>query len=493
MQDLKKNYKILLIKPNIMVRKGFVLQSKMSPPVGLAYIAASLVNEGYEVKIIDMVAEDPDSSWDYHDTHVCHGLSDDNLIKRVHAFSPDIIGIGGFTSQFSRINQIVFTIKKNFPDIFVVLGGVNATAQPKFVMDKSKADFIVLGEGEETIVEIVKAIQLKQIEQLKNIDGIAYKQDNNIRINAKTKFINNIDSIAWPARNLLNHEKYIADGVTMPVITSRSCPGRCAFCCVHLMTGKKWRPRNPYDVVDEIEELVTRWSYKNVSIFDDASNVDPERLITICKEVVRRKLNIKLSFPSSVIVRFITKDLLYWMKQAGSIGLSIPIEHANENMRNKIMKKGVSLEQVERVLDWCREIKLLTFANFVVGMPGETEETLKELVDYVKKMARKLDGVSAYLATPFPGTSFYDDCLKNQYIKNPEKNDFLDFDTYTVHIQTKFLSKELLLHYKQVIEQSFLDTRGDEFPASYIRKIFRKPTSKDIDYLENVYFDQNKI
>jgi len=489
MNALNDKYKILLIKPNIMVRKGFVLQSKMSPPIGLAYIAASLKNEGYDVEIIDMVAEDPDSSWNYLDTHVSYGLSDENLIKRIQAFSPDFIGIGGFTSQFSRINQIVSAIKNYNSDIPVALGGVNATAQPKYVLEKSKADYIVLGEGESAIVELVKAIELNQTEQLRNIDGIAYKQKNNIMINLKTKFNKNIDTIAWPARELLNHDKYIADGVTMPVITSRSCPGRCTFCCVHLMTGKKWRPRNPFDVVDEIEDFVSRWNYKNVSIFDDASNVDPERLVTICKEVVRRKLNIKLSFPSSVIVRYITKELLYWMKQAGAIGLSIPIEHANENMRNKIMKKGVGLDHVERVLDWCKDIKLLTFANFVVGMPGETVNTLKELVHYVKIMAHKLDGVSAYLATPFPGTQFYDDCLKNKYILNPEKNDFIDFDTYTVHIQTKYLNKETLLDYKKIIEQSFIDARGPDFPASYIRKIFRKPTLEDIEYLENIYFN----
>jgi len=489
MKALNDKFKILLIKPNIMVRKGFVLQSKMSPPIGLAYIAANLKKEGYEVEIIDMVAEDPIYSWDYQETHVCYGMSDENLIKRIQSFSPDIIGIGGFTSQFSRINQIVFSIKKYNPDLPVVMGGVNATAQPKYVLEKSQADYIVLGEGESTIVELVQAIKRGQAEQLKRIDGIAYKHNNNIVINQKTEFNKNIDSIPWPARELLNHEKYIEDGVTMPVITSRSCPGRCTFCCVHLMTGKKWRPRDPFDVVDEIEDFVLRWSYKNVSIFDDASNVDPERLITICKEVVRRKLNIKLSFPSSVIVRFITKELLYWMKQAGAIGLSIPIEHANENMRNKIIKKGVSLDHVERVLDWCRENKLLTFANFVVGMPGETENTLQELVDYVNVMAHKLDGVSAYLATPFPGTQFYDDCIKNRFIVNPERNDFLDYDTYTVHIQTEYLNKETLLDYKKNIEKAFIDARGPDFPAGYIRKIFRKPTSEDIDYLEKIYFN----
>jgi len=480
--------KILLIKPNIIVRKGFTLQSKMSPPIGLAYVAASLINEGYHVQIIDMVAEDPDNSYPYRNTHLCYGLTNDALIKRINDVSPQIIGIGGFTSQFSRINEIISAIKTYDNQIQIILGGANATALPEFVLTHSKADYVVMGEAETSILELVKVIETGNLERLKNIDGLAYKIKNDIMLNPKTIFEKKIDVIPWPARELFNHDKYIKDGVTMPVITSRSCPGQCTFCCVHLMSGKKWRPRNPFDVVDEIENFVSRWAYKNVSIFDDASNVDPERLITICKEVVRRKLDIKLSFPSSVIVRFITKELLYWMKQAGAIGLSIPIEHANEYMRNKIIKKGVNLEHVEHVLDWCRDIRLLTFANFVIGMPGETENTLQELVDYVKNIAHKLDGVSAYLATPFPGTKFYDDCLKNKYIIDPEKNEFLDYDTYTVHIQTKLLKKETLLDYKKSIEQSFLGTRGKEFPASYIRKIFRKPTSEDIEYLENDYF-----
>jgi len=254
------------------------------------------------------------------------------------------------------------------------------------------------------------------------------------------------------------------------------------------MSGYKWRARDPYDVVDEIEDFVKKWAYKNIAIFDDAANVRPERLITICKEVVRRNLGIRLTFPSSVILRYITRDLLYWMKEAGAVGLAIPIEHANEKMRNKIIRKGIDLAQVERVIDWCREMKLLTVANFVIGMPGETEGTLQELAGYVREMASKIDAASVFIATPFPGTRFYDECIENGYLQDPSKNEFLDFDTYTVLIRTSELTADRLLFHKNAIEQAFLETRGPDFPADYIRKIFRKPDAEGIEFIENVYF-----
>lgn len=484
------NPKILLVKPNILSRKGFFLHSRMCPPIGLAYIAAPLLEHGYEVKIIDMVAEAPDVQWKYNDTHIAYGMTCDSLIEQVRIFGPDIVGIGGFTSQFGCVRDMVAAIKTYDPDIRIVLGGANATALSEYVLERTRADYVIQGEGETALPELVRGLQTGDQERIRAIDGLGYRQDGGrVMINQKQHHIKEIDTIAWPARQLLNHSHYIEDGVAMPVITSRSCPGRCTFCSVHLMTGMKWRARDPLDVADEIEHLVSTWGYQTVSIFDDAANVVPDRLVTICKEVVRRNLGIRLIFPSSLILKYITRDLLYWMKQAGSVGLSLPIEHANTHMRNRVIRKKLDLEEVDRVLDWCRELKLLTVSNFVIGMPGETEETLQELVAYVADNAPRMDAVSVYAATPFPGTPFYNQCLAEKLIRNPDQNDFLDFDTYTVHIVTREVSGEMLLDYKKRIEQTFLDVRGPDFPADYIRKVFRKPDEEGLNYLYTSYFN----
>lgn len=483
------DFKVLLIKPNILVRKGFDLHSRMSPPIGLAYIASPLLKAGVQVEIIDMVAEAPAAKTEYGETHDIYGLTNFELLGILEQKRPDLVGIGGFTSQFGCVKRIVSAVKSFSPSLPVVLGGVNATALPLYVLEQTAADYVVMGEGEKAMMELVSSLRSGDLSSLVNINGFAWKDvGGEIKVNKKTEFIADIDEIAWPARELFKHEVYIRDGVSMPVISSRSCPGRCTFCSVHQMTGYKWRGREPDDVVDEIEYLAKEWGYETVSIFDDAANVIPERLIKICREVVRRNLRVRLVFPSSLILKHVTKDLLYWMKKAGSVGLSLPIEHSDQVMRNVIMKKSLDLAHVDNVLQWCRELKLLTIGNFVIGMPGENEATLQGLETYVRKIAKRIDAVSVYAATPFPGTRFYRECLESGMLKDPEANEFLDFDTYTVHVSTPEMPIERILFYKNKIESAFREERGDDFPADYIRRVFRKPDAAGLDYLEKCYF-----
>jgi anaerobic magnesium-protoporphyrin IX monomethyl ester cyclase len=479
--------KVLLIKPNFSIRYGFDLQSKKAPPIGLACCAATLLRAGHDVRIIDMVAES-DEIRHHTETHRCFGMSDMELINRIREYDPDLVGIGGFTSQHQRIKEISAAIKRDNPNRKIVLGGINATAMPRFVLESSQADFILQGEAESTIVDFVEALESNNRDKLECIDGIGFRKGDTIIIKPKQHFIANLDSIPWPARQLLSHEKYQEDGVAMPVITSRSCPGRCTFCSVHLTQGYKWRRREPRDVCDEIEDCVARWGYKTISIFDDACNVLPERLIEICREVVKRKLDVRLTFPSGLIIRYITKDLLYWMKQAGAVSFSLPVEHANEIIRNGIIMKDLSLEKVYPVLDWCRELKILSVVNFVLGMPGETEETITDIEDFIKKNTYRMDAVSIYLATPFPGTKFYEECLRKNYLQSPEKNGFLDFDCYSPHIETETMTRERVLEHKRRIEKLFTELKGPDFPAEFIRRAIRKPDAATQDYVDNVYF-----
>jgi len=480
-------FKILLIKPNICLRKGFDLQDKLCPPIGLAYLAGTLIEAGYEVEMLDMVAT-VNESWPYRETHLCYGLTNEGLIDRIRKYNPDLIGIGAFTSQYARVKEMVAAIKSFDPKIKIVLGGIHATAMPRGVLNGTKADFVIQGEGESGIVDLAEALGKDDLNKIKNIDGIAYREDGNVIVKPRLHFEYALDSIAWPARQLLEHERYTKDEVSMPVITSRSCPGRCTFCSVHILSGRKWRTRDPINIVDEIEDFVTKWGYKTVSIFDDACNIVPQRLIKICQEVINRKLKIKLTFPGGLVTRYITKDLLYWMKQAGAVSLTVPIEHANGYMRNSIIRKNLDSRKIFQVLNWCREFKLLALVNFVLGMPGETEESLQDIVTFVKENAHYIDALSVYIATPFPGTPFFNTSIEKGYLVEADKNDFLDFDTYTAHIDTPIMSRMMVAEYRKIIEQTFVATRGKHFPVGYIRKAIRKPNKETIDYINNVYF-----
>lgn len=467
------------------------MQEKMCPPIGLAYLAGSLIKAGYETEILDMVAAS-EETWPYRETHIGYGLTNQGLIDRIKKYGPNLVGIGGFTSQYSRIKDIIAVIKTFNPEIKIAAGGIHATAMPRQLLEETQADFVLQGEAESAVVSLVKALERGEEEAVKFIDGVGFKEQGQVIIKPKIRFEENLDVLPWPARHLLDHEKYLKDEQAMPVITSRSCPGRCTFCSVHLTSGKMWRARDPILVADEIEDFVKRWGYKTVSIFDDACNVSSQRLIKILQEIVRRRLKIRITFPGGLITRFITKDLLYWMKQAGVVSLGLPIEHANEHIRNSVIRKNLNKEQMSQVFEWCRELEILALVNFVIGMPGETKETLEEIVAFTKENALLIDAVAVYIATPFPGSAFYNECLEKGILLDTARNDFLDFDLYSTHIETLAMPHATLEQYKKRIEQTFALARGKDFPADYIRKAIRKPDRETTDYINNVYFKSLK-
>ena len=479
--------KVLLIKPNISVRYGFELQSKKSPPINLGYLAAMLGRSGHEAAIVDMVAES-DEVRPHTGSHRAFGMSWEDLAARIKDFGPNVVGLTGFTSQHTHIQGIIGAVKDAFPDILVIAGGVHATCMPRYVLETTRVDYVLQGQAEYTLVELADAWAAGEPERIKAIDGIAYRLGDEYVVTPKLHPLTELDSLPWPARELLSHPSYLKDGVAMPVMTSRSCPGHCSFCSIHVSAGKKWLQRDPIDVVDEIEHVRATWGYRTISITDDACNVVPERLISICKEILRRKLDVRLTFPSGLIIRYITKDLLHWMKQAGAISLSLPVEHINAHIRNAVIGKQLSLDKVFEVLGWCRELKILSIVNFVLGMPGETEDTIAELFAFVREHAARFDSLSAYVATPFPGTAFYDNALAAGYLTDPEKHQFLDFDCYTAHISTESMPMERLQHHKAELDRIFAACRGPEFPIAYIRKAIRKPDEETMDYINTVYF-----
>lgn len=484
------SFTVLLVRPNISIRKGFDLQNRLYPPLGLAYLAGSLVQSGHTPVILDMVAENPEKTWPYRDTHTCYGIDDAELVLKIEEIKPDIIGVSGFTAQHTRIVEIVNSVKKAFPLLPVVLGGIHASSLPDLLMAACPADYLLRGESDRSFVELVDCLERNDSILLRKIDGLVFRDGNAVVINPKNDVISDLDSIPFPARELLPNNIYIRNNISMPVITSRGCPYQCVFCCVSLTQGNKWRSREPKKVVDEIEGIVKTWGYKVISFFDDAFNIDPNRVISICKQIVDRKLGIHLLVPSSLMIKHITRDTLYWLKQAGCIAISLPFEHSDEQIRNAIINKGLTLEKFDEVLQWCREIGLLTLVNFVIGLPGETEETLISLNEYIKRNFFKMDALAIYIGTPFPGTPFYETCLAKGYLVKPEKNDFLDFDLYDCLINTSFINAETVMKYKKLIDSTFIGMRSQTCNNELVRRAIRRPDDESMEYIETVYLKE---
>lgn len=231
--------KILLINPpcNLKNRDYFVIV-----PLSLAYLGAVLEREGYEVAILDAIAEDWRNVEFLTNDIYRRGLSWDAIEKRIEQYHPEVVGITcPFTLRFKNALEVAKIAKKVNPDIITIMGGMHPSALPADILSYPEIDFVIIGEGEYSFLELIKKLERGDA-YFEKLDGFGFKKDGNITINPKKNYINDLDILPFPARHLLPMEKYFESGTgrdkltrarQMSIITSRGCPYRCTFCSIH--------------------------------------------------------------------------------------------------------------------------------------------------------------------------------------------------------------------------------------------------------------------
>lgn len=445
------------------------------PPLGLAYIAAVLKKAKHEVKIIDFCL----GKIKKRKNGFCwYGKSYHEIEDEIRNYKPDLIGLGCFFSiRFPYVLKIAKICKKVFPNTPIVIGGIHATVNPKLVLKNKEIDYIVLGEGENTIIDLINAI--KGENTFESIGGLAFRKNGKNYVNPKNKFIEDLDKLPLPARDLLDMEAYIADRTIRwnlnsrrhaSVFTSRGCPNRCTFCSMFYINGRCFRSRNPIKVADEIETLVKNYEIEEISFEDDNLTFDKERMIKICQEVIKRKLKIYWNTPNGISAKTLDEEVLTWMRKAGCVSVNVAIESGDPYILNQVIRKGLSLKKAEEVVKIADKVGLLVNSYFVLGMPGETRESVERTMKYACSLPLYDIGIS--FATPFKGTELYDDCIKNKYVpKNIEeimlKNGFRIYGTPI--IETPFLSKKELLKFKRKFYIYFHLTKMLKRPLAFLR------------------------
>lgn len=405
--------KILLINPPLTTFEKEVPYITMDEPLGIAYIAAVLVKNNYEVKILDCVAENP-TNVEKDDGFYRHGLGLEKIKDFVREYNPDIIGI---TSMFTLHAQGVYSIAKavkEAKDVPVVVGGAHPSSLPNWVFEDKNVgiDIIVKGEGEFTFLEIVR--KLEDGENIKDIDGTIVKgEDGKVKFNKPREYAD-IDSLPEPARNLLPMDKYLGDknrfktAMKPPranMVTSRGCAYRCIFCSIHSIWGNKWRGRDPIKVVDEIEFLKNNYGISEIAFQDDNVSLDRNRMEKICDEIIKRKLNIKWCTPNGIAIWSLDKPLLDKIKKSGCYKLTFGIETGCPDTQKFIRKTQVDLEKSKEIIKYCNEIGLWTHSAFVIGFPEETKEQIEETIKFA--ISTDLDMATFWLATPYPATDLF--------------------------------------------------------------------------------------
>ncbi|MCE5215093.1 MAG: B12-binding domain-containing radical SAM protein [Methanobacterium sp.] len=380
----------------------------ISPPINLMYLGGALENANYDVCIIDDDLEQ---------------LGYKELSKIISKQGPNIIGITATTSSVKNALEYVKLTKEILPDSVTVMGGPHTSFMPVETLKScSSLDAVVIGEGEETMIDLVSKYIDENNGKLAEIKGIAYKdgKNGNIKINPSRPLIKDLDSIPFPARHLVPFESYkTTQEKSSDMITSRGCVFNCDYCSSSLIMGKKFRTRSPENVVDEIEHLIDRYKLENIAFMDDTFMLNKIRANDIADEIKDRRLDI--SFVASSRVDMVDKNLLMKLKKAGLKTLYYGVESGSQRVLD-LMKKGITLKQAEEAVKSAKEVGLEVLTSFILGFPGETLEEINKTINFSIKLNADYSQYS--ILTPFPGTPIYYELKRKKLIETENWNKY---------------------------------------------------------------------
>ncbi len=371
--------RILLINPY------YPISETPAPPLGLAYLGAALEAAGARVKILD---------------YVVYPYTQTGLESVVKSFKPHIAGATAVTMTFDHASQVLKDLKAINPEILTVMGGPHVTFRARETLEEFPGlDVVVLGEGEKTLVDLMHTVDKSQ--DLSRVNGIAYRKGSEIRATAERKFIKNLDALPFPARHLLPLGRYRALGMPMTLTTSRGCPYKCIFCVGRKMGGARVRYHSADRVAAELAYLA-KLQFHQVNIADDLFTAHQKHCLAVCEAILREHL--KINWTAFARVDTVSERLLLKMKAAGCRALSFGIESANPVIL-KTIKKGITIQQVRNAVSMCLRVGIKPYASFILGLPGETPETIKETADFAAKMQQKGLAYGFHILAPFPGTA----------------------------------------------------------------------------------------
>jgi len=383
----------------------------MAIPLGIGYIGAVLKKGGFDVRVKDMYF----MSW-----KECEGA--------IREYGPSIVGISCLTEQRMSAFKLADIVKKIDKDIMVVVGGHHASYMYRQVLEKYESvDIVVIGEGEETMIEIVSRLKKKN-HKLDGIKGIAYRKGGKIIFNGCREPIKDLDTVPFPLydeydldvyrehenfKNITIGGKKIKDMKSATIITSRGCPFKCQFCSSSVFWGRRWRFRSAENVLDEIELLNKRYKVTHFNIEDDAFTIDKKRTKEICEGMIKRRL--KVAWTCTTRITSLSSDLVKIMKDSGCYLVAVGVESGSQKILDSI-HKSLSVKDIISGFEMLRKAKMMSTALLMVGNPGEDEGTVNETVDLIKKIRPFRLGLSITMV--FPETELYQIAKKKGLLRD---------------------------------------------------------------------------
>lgn len=427
----------------LLLSTPYPLEENVAPPLSLAYLAAILEREGFEVEILDFLVS---------------RYRPAKLRRKLEEFRPQLVGATCVTLTYKVAARMLKVCKDFDPRIVTAVGGphVSFTVEETF-RHAPWIDVIAIGEGDHTMLDLARVVDGGG--DIAAVPGIAFHDGDAVVRTERRPYIEDLDRLPLPARHLLSMSRYVALGSACTMITSRGCPYSCIFCSANGMFGRKVRFRDPGLVVDEVEMLHRDYDFVQVNIVDDTFTVNHNHTREVCEEMLRR--NLKATWSAYARVDTMSEDVAKLMKRAGCKWVVFGIESGNEGIL-KTIKKGITRDKVRSGVRMATEAGLKVFNSFIFGLPGESPETAQESVAFAEELSHEFAvGYGFHILAPMPGTPLYDRAgdygirlLTRDWSRHDANRVITELPTMTVEMMNKVVA-----WYEDEVEEGWEDVR----------------------------------
>ncbi len=430
----------------------------ISNNLGLGYIAAYLSQHGHVVEIIDSLAEGNQNahrvSTKYQRVYRI-GLGYDEIVSRIKPDTDMIAITAPFINHAQIIRELSVKVKARYPDIPLVIGGAYPSTMPEHALSQGMIDYAIIGEGEIPMLELASGIAHEKI------DGLYYRGKEQI---TRARFIEDLDSIPFPARQLLPVEKYLHTDTlgrrsrkrSLEVLTSRGCPFKCTFCATHPVFGYRWRARSAENIILEIKQLIAAYGIEHINFIDDNISLDSGRMDSLLNQLIKENLGITWSAVSGLRISTLNKEILEKIKASGGIRINLAIESGDPEILDA-MDKGLDIGKIKEIVGICGKLGLSPRGYLMVGYPGETRESFLKSIRFCEEL--KFAGMKTFIlsiAQPYPKTPLWEMCREQGYLIRDDIENVLffseypqpniitpDFDYREVHFRFKYAQRRL--------------------------------------------------
>ena len=364
-------------------------------PIGIGYIVGSLIENGYEVEVIDCIGDN---------------LSRKQFRQRLEKVDTNLFGIGGLIMGFNNIVDISFMVRRMYPDSFIFAGNTCASTIPKILIENSCIDVCVLWEGEQTVVDLMDVVVKKQ--SLNNVKGITYNNNNNICFTQSQPVISNLDSLCLPSWDHIPMENYLVNtGRVYPISTVRGCPYHCNF-CLHLFMNNHVRCRSAENIIDEMVIVNEKYDISEFIFMDDLFTVDKKMVTQFCKLKNHNSVVSDIPFYCSSRVNIIDEETIMLLKEAGCNKIGFGFESMSQDVLDWYNKRQ-TVKQIEETTKLMIKHDVMVKSSWLIGAANETNSSIKVSSDFCKEYNLIYN---PHYVTPYPMTPLYNYAIENKLI-----------------------------------------------------------------------------